>query len=1708
VNQSDGTVSVLLGNGDGTFRTAVTYNVGTTPTGVVVGDFAGNGKLDIAVTNQGSDTVSVLMGNGDGTFQTAVNYAAGSGPSALAVGDFNHDGKLDLAVTDLNSGRVSILLGNGDGTFQPAVWYAGGLTPDAIAVGDFSGDGKLDLAVASQGGGVNVLLGIGDGTFQTASNYIAGSRSVSVAVGDFSLDGKPDLVVANQSSNTITVLPNQAATATNVTAALSAPVYGQLETFTAVIGATTPGAGIPTGTVQFVIDGVNAGNPVSVTTTGGITSATYTTTALAAGTHSIQAIYSGDPTFSGSVDNISDVVTPAPLTISAVSDSKQYDGTTSSAQTPTVGTLFNGDTVTGLAQAFSSKNVLGTGGSTLTVTSYTINDGNGGHNYTVTLASAGGTITPAPLTITAGADSKTYDGTTKSSQAPTVGTLYSTDTVTGLSQAFASKNVLGTGGSTLLVTGYTVNDGNGGADYTVSLATATGTITPAPLTISAASATKQYDGTTSSSQLPTVGTLYSTDTVTGLSQAFASKDVLGTSGSTLVVTGYTINDGDGGADYTVTPQTASGTITPAPLTISATGDSKQYDGTTSSAQNPTSSGTLYGSDTVSGLVQAFQSKDVLGTGGSTLVVTGYTVNDGNGGKDYSATLATASGTITPAPLTISAVAATKQYDGTTTSSQVPTVGTLYANDQVTGLTEAFLSKDVLGSNTSTLAVATYTINDGNGGKDYTVTLNTASGTITPAPLAITAASASKPYDGTTSSSQTPTVGTLYNSDTVTGLSQAYASKDVLGTGGSTLTVTGYTVSDGNGGKDYTVSLQSSSGTITPAPLTIAAGSDSKQYDSTTASSQTPTIIGTLYGSDTVTGLSQAFASKNVLGSNGSSLVVTGYSVNDGNSGKDYAVTFQSASGTITPAALTITAVSDSKPYDGTTSSSQAPTVSGKLYGSDTVTGLSQAFASKDVLGANGSGLVVAGYTVNDGNSGKDYTVTLQAAAGTITPVALTISATSDTKTYDGTTGSSKTPSVNGLLGHDTVTGLSQTFSSPHVLGTGGSTLTVTAYTVNDGNGGKDYTVTLQSTAGTITPAPLTITADGQSMVYGGTLPTLTASFTGLVGGDTPNTFNTSPNTPPVLSTVPATSHQGSYAINVSAAADADYAITFAAGTLTITPAPLTITAVNESMTYGGAAPTLAATYAGLVNGDTPATFSKSPNKEPSLSTVPATSHAGDYSITASGAVDSDYTITYVSGTLTINPASLTITANNQSMVYGGTLPGLTASYAGLVNGDTPAVFASAPNTPPLLVTVSPTSKVGSYGITVSGAADPDYAITFTSGTLTITPAPLTISADNKSTVFGAPLPGFTASYQGFVNGDSAASLTTPVTLSTTATTSSNAGDYPITPAGATDSNYTIAFTPGTLTIGQAGTSTSVSSSLSNPVNAQSVTFTATITVTAPSSATPAGMVQFQVNGANFGNPVSVSTTGGTTSAALTTTTLPLGHLTITVIYSGSGNFVTSQAQTAVVSGTDNQRWVNQVYLDLLNRPVDPTGLGVWTGALSQGATRTQIAQAIEASGEYFTDVVQGYYEKYLHRAADAGGLQSWVGLLEAGATKEQVQAGITGSGEYFQNRGGGTINGFLNALYQDGLGRAIDPSGQSIFSAALAGGATPGQVASAIFGSGEYLQDVIQADYEQFLHRPADNFGLTSFLNALKAGATDQAVAAVFLGSGEYFANV
>jgi hypothetical protein len=201
-NFLENTVSVLLSNGDGTFQPPVTYAGGGGPNGIVAGDFTGNGKLDLAVADYSSNSISVLLGNGDGTFQPATQYAVGTGPYAIAAGDFTGDGRLDLAVANELDGTVSVLLGDGDGTFQPAVPYAvGGLYPTAIATGDFTGDGRLGLAIADSGSSISVLLGNGDGTFQPAVQYAVGSQPDAIVAGDFTGNGHLDLAVANLTDN-------------------------------------------------------------------------------------------------------------------------------------------------------------------------------------------------------------------------------------------------------------------------------------------------------------------------------------------------------------------------------------------------------------------------------------------------------------------------------------------------------------------------------------------------------------------------------------------------------------------------------------------------------------------------------------------------------------------------------------------------------------------------------------------------------------------------------------------------------------------------------------------------------------------------------------------------------------------------------------------------------------------------------------------------------------------------------------------------------------------------------------------------------------------------------------------------------------------------------------------------------------------------------------------------------------------------------------------------------------------------------------------------------------------------------------------------------------------------------------------------------------------------------------------------------------------
>ncbi|HEV2423273.1 MAG TPA: FG-GAP-like repeat-containing protein [Terriglobia bacterium] len=348
-NLGSNNVAVLVGTGTGTFNAAVEYSIGSgsEPIAVATGDFNKDGKLDLAVADLNADTVSVLLGNGDGTFQSPASYATGLGPHALAVTDINGDGKLDLVVANSVSNTVSVLLGNGDGTFQAhvdystgseptalaagafvtssslpgvvtadltagpggvcallnsgtgtllaPVCYAAGQNPEAIVAADFNGNGELDLAAAnSKSDTASIMLGNGDGTFQNHVDFGAGAAPYSLAIADFNLDGAPDLLSANEASNTVSVLLNMGGTLMTASGSPNPANPNQQVIFTATVatGVNVTGRPAPTGTVSFY-------NGSTLLGTGTLSSgvASYTDSAGFTTNATIFADYSGDSNY-------------------------------------------------------------------------------------------------------------------------------------------------------------------------------------------------------------------------------------------------------------------------------------------------------------------------------------------------------------------------------------------------------------------------------------------------------------------------------------------------------------------------------------------------------------------------------------------------------------------------------------------------------------------------------------------------------------------------------------------------------------------------------------------------------------------------------------------------------------------------------------------------------------------------------------------------------------------------------------------------------------------------------------------------------------------------------------------------------------------------------------------------------------------------------------------------------------------------------------------------------------------------------------------------------------------------------------------------------------------------------------------------------------------------------------------------------------------
>ena len=311
------------------------------------------------------------------------------------------------------------------------------------------------------------------------------------------------------------------------------------------------------------------------------------------------------------------------------------------------------------------------------------------------------------------------------------------------------------------------------------------------------------------------------------------------------------------------------------------------------------------------------------------------------------------------------------------------------------------------------------------------------------------------------------------------------------------------------------------------------------------------------------------------------------------------------------------------------------------------------------------------------------------------------------------------------------------------------------------------------------PDDVTLTAKSYSRVYGNPNPTFEYTVT--------NGTITS-GTPTITCSATATSPVGTYDIVIAKGTVSNSNVELVKGTLTITKAPLTISAGNYTKVEGEDNPTFKATYSGFKNNETESILTKKPTL---TTTATKTSAAGEYPVTVSGAEAQNYNISYKNGTLKVLANTVTLTAKSYTREYGEANPTFdyTTSGGTIISGS-PAITCSA----------TATSPVGTYDIVIAKGTVSNSNVELVKGTLTITKAPLTISAGNYTKVEGEDNPTFTPTYSGFKNGETEAVLTKKPIVTCEANKDSEPGSYEIKVSGAKAQNYDISYVSGWLTI--------------------------------------------------------------------------------------------------------------------------------------------------------------------------------------------------------------------------------------------------------------------------------------------------------------------
>jgi filamentous hemagglutinin family protein len=674
----------------------------------------------------------------------------------------------------------------------------------------------------------------------------------------------------------------------------------------------------------------------------------------------------------------------------------------------------NGDTS---AQAFSDQPTITIGGTRSTSNNYIVGTHNltpaGGTSalgYGLTVSATPGvlTVNAKQLSATATASNKTYNGDTNAtintaSKAITGAVTNDVVSLAAMSSTgtFASKNVAN--GISIDLTGLTLS-GTDKDNYTVTgVGGASANITPFAVNLTG---TRAYDATSNvAAGIFTMGTLVGTETLTlSGTGTVASKNV--GNGKTVTLGSLALGNGNNGGvatNYTFTGGTQTASISQANLTLSTSNVSRVYNGTMAAAGTAvaTAGTVVFTGDTISGGTFAFTNKDA-GADNKTVTVSNVTVNDGNNGDNYNVTYASNT-TSTISQYAVS-MTGTRAYDGTANvAAGIFTMGTLVGTETLTlSGTGTVASKNV--GNGKTVTLGSLALGNGNNGgvaTNYTFTGGTQTASISQANLTLSTSNVSRVYNGNTDAAGTAvaTAGMVFTGDSISGGTFAFTNKDA-GTGNKTATVSNVTVNDGNNGANYNVTYASNT-TSTISPFAVSM-TGTRAYDGTSNVAAGIFTMGTLVGTETLTlSGTGTVASKNV--GNGKTVTLGSLALGSGNNG-GVATNYTFAGGTQT-ADITRYAVSltGSRAYDGTVNVATGILTIGTLIGNETLTlSGSGTVDVKDV--GTGKAINSVGLALVSGSNGGligNYVINDRTGVVAITTTPLLVTATNDSKTYNG-----------------------------------------------------------------------------------------------------------------------------------------------------------------------------------------------------------------------------------------------------------------------------------------------------------------------------------------------------------------------------------------------------------------------------------------------------------------------------------------------------------------------------------------------------------------------------------------------------------------------------------------------------------------------------------------------------------------------------------